>query len=156
MSNESASSQDESKSQDAGSGDEQSSIAAQDPKPSLLEWTVRGISLLLIAALTGYVVWAALQPPQNPYFTFEVQTEQIEQRGDEWVVPIQLTNEGTISIEGVAVSGELLAADGTVVDEEAMQFELIGNRESKDFELWFDRDPARHELRFNVTGYTLP
>lgn len=131
------------------------STTAQDPPPTIVEWGVRIVSLLILLVLTGYVVWQAVQPYEETTFTFEVKRDEIRFVDGAWAVPVHLVNKGTPSLEDLAVAVELADAAGNVVEKEALTFPLVGEGEGLDAEVWFDRDPSDYQVRLDVTGYRM-
>lgn len=137
-------------------GDSDTSTTKQDPPPTMLEWGVRIASLVALLALTGYILFMAFQPPKETRFEYTVQRDDIAERDGEWVVPVRVKNTGSDSLLDLEVKLALVAADGSVVEEEVLSIPLIGRGESRRTVYWFARDPAPYELRFDVTGYKLP
>ncbi len=129
---------------------------AEEPAepPTLLEWSVRGMSLLLVLLLLGYVVWVSVQPPTPIHFEYGVEWERLEERDGAWVLPVtlQLRGEG---VQDLTITAEL--ADGEeVIEEVPLEFPLMGQNETEQLELWFEEDPRDYTLRFNVGSYKVP
>lgn len=135
---------------------EEASQLRQRPPPTLVEWSVRSVSLALLLALTGYLVWSGFQPAVDARFSFSVESEGIEAREHGWVVPVAVTHTGSEGLEDLGVRLQLVDAAGGVVEEETLAFPLVGSNETLHAEYWFDHDPEAHRLRFDVVGYTLP
>lgn len=142
-----------------GSSSQQSSSSppksGQKPPPTLLEWAVRALSAAVILGLTGYILWTAFQPVVDPYFEFEIKSDEITQRGGSWVVPVSVKNAGTQAIEGIELT--LQVVDGEeVVEESALTLALLGGGESADGEFWLSANPHRYRLEPTVVAYRLP
>lgn len=141
---------------DSGSEDQGPPPAAgQKPPPTLLEWGVRVFSMLILVGLTGYLLWTAFQPTVDPQFRFKIDPQQIAQRGTSWVVPLELTNEGSKAIEDLEVVLEVRSGPA-VIEESAVTYKLLGAGESIKGEYWFAEDPRSYTLEPSVTGYRLP
>jgi len=126
----------------------------QQPAPTILSWSIRGLSLLLIIALLGYFVWAAFQPEVKPDITFEVQTEKIEQRGREWAVPVKITNSGGMSVHNLSVQAAL--PDDEKADARLAEIMMMGPGEEISTTFWFNEDPREKTIECTVNSYLLP
>lgn len=124
--------------------------------PTLVEWGARVVSILLLVALVGYATRMGLQPTRAPVFEHEVQSSEIEQRGESWVVPVEITNTGNESVAELNITAELVDANDEVVDEADITFPLFGPEESEMVEFWFDEDPSEYKFRLNVGSYYKP
>jgi uncharacterized protein (TIGR02588 family) len=144
--------------EDEGADDEEADDEDEEEHvpPTLVEWAVRLISVLLLASLIGYVVQMGRQPTVPPRFEYDVMDAEIEQRGESWVVPVEITNAGNESVLELTISAELVNENSAVVDSAEITFPLFGPEEKEEVEFWFDEDPAEHELRFNVDSYVKP
>ena len=142
--------------EDVGDDEEAPDDREQVLPPTIIEWSVRGVSLLLLLALVGYVGWHALQPARPTRFTYEVDMGDLREVGEEWALPASIRNEGDTSVLDLKVVGELSDGGAEPVDEAEVTLPLLGARESADFTLWFSEDPREFELEWNVDGYHLP
>lgn len=131
-------------------------IEPEPPPPTLVEWGARGLSILLLLLLVGYVFSEALRPPTPTAFDYQVQASAIRQQGEEWVVPVTLRHRGSRSLLDLALTAQLTDGAGEVVEEIEVALPLLGAGESVALELWFSEDPRAHSLRFDVQGYRLP
>ncbi len=111
---------------------------------------------LVLVALVGYMVWAALQPDVEPSILVEINRGQIVPRASAWVVPIQVINQSTRSLSDVQVSVALVDEAGNVVAEESVTISLLGQRESAAAEIWFDCSPEDFDLRADIGSYKFP
>lgn len=128
---------------------------AAQPAPTALEWTVRLVSAAVLLALTGYIVWTAFQPTVNPHFEFAFEIADMEERDGQWVVPLDVTNRGTSTLENVVVRLQLLDGE-RVIEEPEVTFALIGEEEVQKAEFWFTSEPVGYLLKPSVVGYRLP
>ena len=126
----------------------------QKPAPTLLSWTVRGISLAFIVSIIGYFIWSAAQPDVHPTFTFEVEQEKIEQRGTGWAMPVNITNTGLMSVHALEAVATLTGVGGK--QEENVNIVLLGPNESVTATFWFDQNPRDKGVEFSVGSYLLP
>lgn len=130
------------------------SAGKQKPPPTLFSWAIRGISLLIILGLVGYFVAAALQPQEPPVFKFTVKNEKIEQRGTGWAVPVDVVNNGTMSVHALKVKATL--TDHPDQPEESADIVLMGPGETVTATFWFGEDPRGLGLELEVGAYLLP
>lgn len=126
------------------------------PPPTAVEWGVRALSVLLLLALVGVVIWGAMRPEEPVYFDFEVKKEQVRTTGEQWVVPIKVQNRGSHSIRDLTITAQLLDDQENVVDEAELVFPLLGYGESVSLDVWFGEDPRAYELFFDIGSYKFP
>jgi uncharacterized protein (TIGR02588 family) len=127
----------------------------EPPPPTIVEWSGHLLSILLLLTLVGYVGWMAFQPSTPIAFDYRVLKEEISERGGSWVLPVEVHNQGSSGILDILITAEL--KDGEeVVDQADISLPLLGPDESVRVELWFDEDPRRYTLSFNVGSYALP
>ncbi len=86
--------------------------------------------------------------------SFEV--AETSQREGAWVVPVKIRNDGDVSVEAPEVTLEVRDAGGEVLESAPLTVGLLGQAASVDAEFWIDHDPDDHELRFDVTSYSVP
>ena len=127
---------------------------SQQPPPTILSWTIRGVSLLIVASLLGYFTYSWIRPTVKPAITFEVLTEEIEQRGTGWATPVKITNDGTMSVHELTVTGTLTSAAGQPSQD--LTILLLGPNEQVQGTLWFSDDPRGKGLEMTVASYLLP
>ncbi len=61
-----------------------------------------------------------------------------------------------VSVEDLVVTLEVLGGDGSVVATEDLSVPLLGHGATADGAFWIDRDPAAHELAFDISSYRVP
>ena len=134
------------------------SAVLQDPAPTIIEWSVRLISLLLILGLLVFFIYNALQPQVKSTVVFQVQTEKISQMEDSFRLPVKITNEGTGSVQGLKVRAEMTyMIEGKEKKEaEDLTLLLMGPGESKGVVFVFDKDPRNYHVTFEVVSYLNP
>ncbi|SEQ24101.1 hypothetical protein [Neolewinella agarilytica] len=131
------------------------SSTEQQPPPTIIAWSVRGVSLLLILSLIGFFIWSALQPRIEPAFDLAILDDKIERRGEEWVLPVEVTNRGSISVHKLKVKASLSnKAKGAA--EEAHIVPMLGPNEMVTLVFWFDQDPRQSQPQLSVGSYQLP
>lgn len=143
--------------------DASSSAFDQRPAPTILSWSIRGISLLIVVSLIGYFLWSAARPVVEPKIVFEVLDDKIEQRGGSWAMPVEVTNKGTVSIHTLTIGAALTPSyssagkeEAKSREEESVEIPLLGPNEMVTATFWFDQDPRKQNPRFAVKTYVLP
>ena len=134
-----------------GKQDEVDKANEDKAPPTVLVWSVRGLSLLLILALLAYLVRNALQPNEAPSFTFEIMTDDCEQRLGRWVLPVSIMNEGDVSTHTLTYEVSVGQSDTQEID-----LLLLGPREQLTHEFWYDEDPRGKSIECRVISYLLP
>ena len=124
--------------------------------PTVVEWAARALSAGMLLLLISYVLWSAFQPTRPVRFTYQVMIKQLDLRSGEWVLPIKIKNQGSVSVHDLIIIAELVGLTDEVVDQSEMTFMLLGQGEEVEIELWFIEDPREFDLRFNVHSYKLP
>ena len=126
----------------------------QVPPPTILSWSIRGFSVLLIVALLGYFIYSWAKPTVMPQIEFTPLVEKIEQRGTGWAVPVKIVNKGTMSVHALSVRGTLTAV--AEQPAETLDILLLGPNEQVQGTLWYDQDPRGKGLEMSVCSYLLP
>lgn len=112
------------------------------------------ISVLLIAALAGAILYEGYATGQSEPATLEVTvlSDQIEQRGGDFYVPVEITNDGDQTVEEVVVNIELLDGE-SVVDEAETVIATLGESETITAVLVVADDPAGLTIEAGVVTY---
>lgn len=115
---------------------------------SILEWSVRGASLLLVTALLAYLAWDAIRPTQDPSFQVEIHREHLQQRESGWSLPIDITNRGTRAVSQLRYE---------VVDSSTTRpgvLPLLGGGETLTVEAWFAEEPRVEEVDVRILTFS--
>lgn len=127
----------------------------QDPPPTWVEWGARIFSLALVLGLVAYVIVVGLQSSAPIRFDTNVLEDEIEMRGDEWVVPVDITNRGGTSVEDLVVTMIVDDGAGSPIMED-LQIPLLGGSGQVRGEYWMDEDPTRASISFDISSYRVP
>ena len=119
-----------------------------------LEWTVFGVSLILVLGTVGFLAWDAAQGEDSPA-SLSVETGTPEPRGGAWAVPVTVHNEGDETAEGVRVE-VTLEAPGTQVETADFEAAYVPRRSKREGWVTFRSDPARGRLSGRAVGYENP
>lgn len=117
-----------------------------------LEWTVFGLSLLLIGVVIGVLGREALSASNTPPL-LNVELGSPEQRGDSYMVPITVRNTGDHTAEQVIVEVTL---EG--VETETSELDLAYVPRGSQREGWavFTQDPTQGQLSGRVLAFEQP
>jgi len=121
-----------------------------------LEWAVFGVALALVAGALGFLIYDGATskgaPPQ-----FEITLDAAEQRGQNFVVPVRVTNTGDETAEGVHVEVTLEGGGGAEAERGEFVIGFLPRQGTREGSVNFHADPrAGGNLRARVLGYEKP
>ncbi|HEY0876009.1 MAG TPA: hypothetical protein VGD94_21210 [Vicinamibacterales bacterium] len=122
-------------------------------KKNWLEWTVFGISLALIVAVAGLLVYQEITGGESPASLVADAGVPTETAGG-YAVPIDVRNVGDTSAEDVQVEATLTWAGGMERGEALIP--LVPYRSKRRAWIAFSHDPRGGEIRVRVLGYREP
>lgn len=112
------------------------------------------ISVLLIAVLAGAILYEGYASGQSDPARLEVTvlTEEIEQRGDAFYVPVEVVNEGDQTVEQVSVGIEV--RDGEqIVDEAETVIATLAEDETLTAVVVLDQDPTGLTIETGIVTF---
>ncbi|MGE6741316.1 TIGR02588 family protein [Allorhizobium pseudoryzae] len=119
-----------------------------------IEWTTGVVSILLVLALVGFIGWEALtKSDETPELA--VRVADIAQKGEVYVVRLELDNRSPATAAAVRVTGSVTAADGTAEVSETT-FDYAPAESTTKGGLLFRQNPLAGRLEVRATGYTEP
>lgn len=135
--------------------DTQGDLPGQNPRTTA-EWVTLGISIAILAVLFGAIGVFYLQGNGNPA-VIEVTPllEQIRQEGDSYLLPVEITNAGEQTAEGVTVSITLMVDD---TEEGSADFTvdfLAGGATEVGIGV-FTTDPRTGEIQVDTVSFVKP
>lgn len=124
-------------------------------KKNAFEWTVFALSVALIAAVVGTLVYEAItQSTDEPLI--EVRLGEPRHAGRHYVVPVTSVNLGDGAADTVAVEVTLTPAEGKE-EQGQCEFAHLPGHSEREGSVTFDTDPATaKELKARVLGYQKP
>jgi uncharacterized protein (TIGR02588 family) len=137
--------------------DEQGEPASTDTGVrSTAEKITTAISVLLIVALAGAILYEGYARGQADPARLEVTVldAEIEQRGDDFYIPIEILNDGDQTVEEVTVSIEVLDGE-EVVDEAETVVATLGEAETITAMLVIADDPTGLTIDAGVVTYQI-
>lgn len=116
------------------------------------EWVTFTVAAALVALVIGLIATEIPQSRQPPSPTAEPGV--VERRGEQYVVPVVVENEGERTAQDVQVHVGLTVGGEEQEGDQVIDFLSAGEREELEFV--FDEDPTEGALEVRVTGYALP
>jgi uncharacterized protein (TIGR02588 family) len=144
----------------SGAGDRAGEEAESAPPDtgirSTAERITTAISVLLIAALAGAILYEGYATGQSEPARLEVTVleAEIEQRGDDFYIPIEILNDGDQTVEEVTVSIELRDGEEVVDDAETV-IATLGEAETITAMLVVADDPTGLTIEAGVVTYQI-
>jgi uncharacterized protein (TIGR02588 family) len=120
---------------------------------NILEWTVFGVSLLLIAAVVGVLLQEHFTSGSGPAELVITLGAPIGSTGA-YAVSVDVRNGGDTTAEDVHVSVTLTGAAGDQTSEVTLPY--VPYRSERRAWVTFSRDPAEGRLEARVLGYREP
>lgn len=116
--------------------------------PTLAGWIARIVSLSLLTCLAGVIMFNAVKPKIPVTFSAEMQTKDIRQNAGAYLVPIEITNEGSETALNVNVDIDIA---GQITQ---IQLPMIGQKESMTFIISAKTKPKTFTHR--IVSYEAP
>lgn len=131
----------------------QDKSSRHDPR-LLAEWISFGISLLLILALTGFLVFEALQRHDKALpIEIEVETRQITQAGGQYVLPVRVRNTGHRTMRKLIVRVGFEGPGAPSPME--IDMEYLGENSEQTIHCYTDADPRQWRVWARPLVYLL-
>ena len=121
-------------------------------KKNRLEWSVFGISLVLIATVVGLLLYEHFTTGRGPADLAVTLGEAVASTGG-YAVPVDVRNSGGTSAEDVQVSVSLR---GAAAEAAGVTLPYVPYRSQRRAWVMFDRDPSAGTLEARVLGYRQP
>jgi uncharacterized protein (TIGR02588 family) len=118
-----------------------------------LEWTVFGVSAALIALVIGFLIFeSATIGDALP--DIQVRTGTPEPRTGYFAVPLEVTNKGDQTAEGVHI--EVVLRSGGQEENADLEIAFLPRRGAREAWVTFKTDPRQGTLEARVLGYEKP
>ena len=116
--------------------------------PTWLGWAVRFVSVAVFAAMVGLIVYKVASEDQPIAFDTKVITQDIRQEGDQFFIPVEVSNGGSRTAKRVQMELDV----GGETSE--IEIDMIGASEKTRFVLI---RPARFEtVKHSLLAYETP
>ncbi len=127
---------------------------AREAPPSVWEWLVAGVGLVLLLASLSYLLhdaWTGEQGPPVPV----VRLVGMQQQDGHHLVQVKVFNQGRSTAAALRVEGELRRG-GEVVERSELEFQHVPGRSSREGGLFFRQDPRTLQLVLSARSYQKP
>jgi uncharacterized protein (TIGR02588 family) len=118
------------------------------------EWIAAGIGAALVLASIAILVHGAATSRSSPP-RLSVRVASIEKAGEQYVVVIEVGNEGGTTAAEARIEAEL-RQHGTVVERSETTFDFVPPKAKRKAGVFFRRDPRSNELTLRASGYREP
>ena len=128
---------------------------ASRTRRSAAQMVTTSVCVLLIALVCGAILYEGYAAGDDDPAIVEVavDTGGVEQRGDLWYVPFEITNGGDETIEEIWVVVEGADGSGQTVVESETTVQLLGESERVNAVAVFQADPSGLELTGRVRSF---
>jgi len=124
------------------------------PKKNWLEWTIFAISLALICATLGVLVYeqrSLTNAPPSP----QIQLGQPKWRQSYFAVPVTVKNTGDQTAQNLQLEVDLVMPNGQR-ETGKVNLQYLPRRATRDAWVTFQQDPTKGKLEPRVLGYERP
>ena len=128
--------------------------AANKVQKNWLEWIVFGVSLALVGATLGYLVYDGATATEAPP-SIQVRLGEQQRTAHNFIVHVAVTNDGGQTAEGVHVEVLLESASGETERGEFV-IAFLPRRATREGWVTFRSDPATARLTPRVLGFEKP
>lgn len=123
-------------------------------KRDWLEWTILGVSVVLVVGLVGYLVVAGLTNDGPPAFRTEIQAADASASTDGgWLVPLRVMNDGGEAAVAVVIEGTATVAG--VNESSQLVVDVVAAGSAVDLVLGFSARPDG-EIHVRIVGFETP
>ena len=124
------------------------------PKKNVLEWSVFAASGLLVAAVFVVLVLSGIKGGQTPP-SIHIATGRPERVGDQYRLPVTVSNSGDMTAADVKIEVEL-TAEGSRAEVSELTIPFVPKRSSRHAWVVFGRDPACCTIDARATAFNVP
>jgi len=117
------------------------------------EWIAFAMSLLLLGGVVGLIVRDLIEP-ESPAQPVAKIVGEPRRAGDQFIVTVEVTNEGDETAVEVQVQAELVLGEETLEGDQTL--ELLPGSATEEVEIVLPEDPAGGELTARVTSFQNP
>lgn len=129
--------------------------AKQGKERTAAEWVTFGVSVLILLALVGLVIFQALTRGNRPStIKVEPMLQEVRQSEGAFYLPITITNDGDEAVGDVEIQISL-ASEGSEPETIAFTVQFLAGGESQEETVVFSKDPSQGELS-QVVGFHVP
>ena len=120
------------------------------------EWTTLAISVATIAIFLALVTWLYFRGSEEPpIISVQVDTEAVREDSGSWYLPVEIVNDGDVTVENAQVEGTLDTGEGEP-QVASITVDFLGGGERVSGTLVFSSDPREGELEVGPTSFQDP
>lgn len=117
------------------------------------EWLTFAVSAAILLGLMALVVLQIPTEDKPPLPVARI-VSFAEERGEFYVVIVEVENRGDVTAENIQVSLSLETDSGTSEGDQTIDF--LAGEEKREVEFLLEENPSSGELEVRVTGYGIP
>jgi uncharacterized protein (TIGR02588 family) len=126
----------------------------KNKQPSVWEWIVAFIGLVLVAGAIGFMLYKAIWVKDSSP-DVEVQIESVEQVNNGYLVKFRALNRGGTTAAGLIIEAELKrGAEEIETSQTAIDF--LPSNSIRQGGFFFTNDPRQYDLQTRPVGYQQP
>jgi uncharacterized protein (TIGR02588 family) len=129
-----------------------SNTQSQGIPPS--EWIAASAGAALLLASIAILVYSAATSP-HPLPRLSVRVASIEEAGEQYLVMIEVSNEGGSTAAEAPIEAEL-GQHGQVLERSEVTIDFVPPKSKRQAGVFFRRDPKSYELTLRISGYREP
>lgn len=118
------------------------------------EWITASIGVVLVATSIAILVHSAMTSP-NPAPRLSIRVASIEKAGEEFLVILEVGNEGGSTAADARIEAEL-RLDGVAVEHGETTLDFVPPKSKRRAGVFFSRQPTVDHLNLRVAGYREP
>jgi uncharacterized protein (TIGR02588 family) len=127
----------------------------QSKERTAAEWITLGVSVLIVLALAGLVIYQELaRGTEPPVIEVMPRLGETRHEGDAYYVPIDVTNKGETTAEDIEVQLSLEAGEGQP-EVAAFTLKFLAGAETESQTVVFQNDPSKGKLT-HVVAFSVP
>ncbi len=127
----------------------------QGKERTAAEWVTFSVSVLILLALVGLVIFQALTRGNKPStIKVEPMLQEVRQSEGAFYLPITITNDGDAAVGDVEIQMSL-ESEGSEPETIAFTVQFLAGGESQEETVVFSADPSQGELS-HVVGFHVP
>jgi uncharacterized protein (TIGR02588 family) len=119
-----------------------------------LEWTVFGVSALIVAAVLGLLVTQAVATGEEPPEVVVI-TAEPQRTGAGFLVPVEAVNRGAETVENAEIE-VTLELGGRVVERGTFMVAFLPRHSKRNGWVQFERDPRCCRISARAVGFEKP
>lgn len=126
----------------------------KETTPSILEWIIAAVGLILVAAAFGYILYRTVAAKNTPP-DLTVKIESITQISAGYLVKFRVANSGEKTAAAVNLRGTL--KNGEAVEESGnLTISYVPAHSEREGGILFEKNPQNYQLQIRADGYANP